>query len=362
MMKKKLTTIGLAVLTWLIYYLLPYNSSFVERYYYQCIFKYVRIVFDHSFGLLPIPGIYILFAILLFTLIKYLIRFRAKLRQGDLAKVILRNLFVDSITLISALIIAFYWLWGFNYKRISFHEKNHFAPQTIKEDWLFDEMKTVHNAMTHLRKKADFSDGLPGDLESECRNALIPALHACLYYPTGTVRVRRIKPKGSLLLWSTAGIYLPFVSEGHIDDGLHPITKPFTLTHEMTHGYGITEESACNFISFLACVNSESAYLQYSGWMGYFRYLLAACRRTDSARYRTFLETSNPKILSDIQEIYDHHEKYPSILPKLRDLVYNRYLKSHGIKEGTINYSMMIRLAANWQEYRGSYLLVELQD
>ena len=202
------------------------------------------------------------------------------------------------------------------------------------------------------------------DLEDECKNALFPALIACKYLPNNkiNVRVRSLKPRGSLLIWSTAGVYLPFVAEGHIDDGLHPIVKPFTMAHEMTHGYGITEESACNFISFLACVNSDDLFFQYSGWMGYFKYLMAACRKTNSDQFQCFLEILDPGVRSDIQEIYTHHEKYPNILPALRDRIYNSFLKSHGIKEGMVNYSMMIRLAANWQVSRGSYLFSEIED
>ena len=51
----------------------------------------------------------------------------------------------------------------------------------------------------------------------------------------------------------------------------------------------------------------------------------------------------------DLIAVMDEMDKYPDILPKVRDAVYNSYLKSHGIKGGIANYSTVVDLVMRWK-------------
>ena len=360
----KIIIIGLALTTLLIYNYLPYNSPFVEKYYSDYLFQRIRILFDCTVGRLPFPTIYILLSFLTLVIGRYLWKFLQNRKLGRSVFSRVQKIVIDSLTVVGLLLIAFYWLWGFNYKRVSYHQKNNFTVQEISEKWLFQELENVEKKMTTLSALISNSSFDIDDIEKNCRKSLIQVLEECGYKTSSIsrVRVRSLNPDGALMVWSTAGIYLPFVSEGHIDDGLHPIVKPFTLAHEMTHGYGVTDESACNFLGFLACINSEDNFIQYSGWMGYLRYLMSASRQTNAEKYRDFLENLNPKIKADINAIHAKHQKYPSLMPALRDIIYDNYLKNHGVKEGLISYSMMVQLAANWTNQRGSFDLDEVHN
>ena len=92
---------------------------------------------------------------------------------------------------------------------------------------------------------------------------------------SGRVRVRQPWPNGFLLRWSTAGIYIPQTGEGHIDRGLLAVQKPFTIAHEMAHGYGVADEGACNFIAWLACSQSRDPWVRFGGALTYWRYAAA---------------------------------------------------------------------------------------
>lgn len=351
-----------AVLTLGIYAFLPYDSHIVENYYSNFIFKYVREFYDLAHFYIPFPIIYGVFFLLFLGGFIYFRRLRKENRNKNRSQVILIFFLGDAIALISIIVIAFYWLWAFNYKRISFEERIGFEKQEITEDWIFKELQEVNLQLTTIRSELD-TIIIPSNIEDECRQSLLPVLDKLSYEPKGKVRVRILKPHGTLLVWSTAGVYLPFVSEGHIDGGLHSITQPFTLSHEMSHGYGVAEESTCNFLAFMSCINSDKDYIQYSGWMGYFRYLLAAARRTNGERFNEFLDVGmNESIKADLNAIYRQHQKFPDIMPMVRDRIYNSYLKTHGIHEGTINYSHIIHLAQNWKDQKGSYLIDGLKD
>ncbi len=176
----------------------------------------------------------------------------------------------------------------------------------------------------------------------------------------GHVHARRLHPKGLLLRFSTAGIYLPFVGEGHIDPGLHPITWPFTMIHEMSHGYGYTGEDLCNFLAFIASVNSDSTFIQYSGYMAYWRYLRSNAFRSNPDAYKRIMTCMTPEVIDDLNAIIDYQDRYPDIMPMIRDMIYDSYLKSHGISDGLKSYSRLIVLAHQWKQKFGTYDLKEI--
>ena len=344
----------LAILTILLYNSIPYDSVLVESYYSHGLFQWIRRIHDYTLGRSPIPVLYILFFGLVIGFALYLKNYLRFVRRELFFWKGLKRLIGHAVILVSTSIILFYWLWAFNYKRISIEQKNGLARSEISEEWLFNEFESVHDTLVALfPNKASEYDHF--EVEKKIRSSLHNVLPYIGYNVSGKARVREVNPKGLLLVWSTAGVYLPFVSEGHIDDGLHPLTKPFTLAHEMSHGFGIGQESTCNFTALLACIKSSDPDIQYSGWLGYFRYLLGAVRRTNDERYKLFYnEKMNENILSDLNLIYEELQKYPDILPKLRYFLYDSYLKSHGVTEGIVSYSRVIHLASAWKKKNGS--------
>jgi len=172
-----------------------------------------------------------------------------------------------------------------------------------------------------------------------------------LNYPTaGTVRGRQLQPKGILLRFSTAGVYFPWTGESNIDAGLHPIQIPFTMAHEFAHGYGFTDEGTCNFLAYLACIQSENKMFQYSGHLSYWRYLASSYRRFDRENYTAYFKTLPKGIIADLYAIDANSDKYPNILPELRDAAYDTYLKTQGIGEWMKSYSRIVMLVKAWRE------------
>jgi len=43
-------------------------------------------------------------------------------------------------------------------------------------------------------------------------------------------------------------------------------------------------------------------------------------------------------------------DRYPDIMPAVRDKMYDSYLKSHGVKDGLANYSHMIKYIKAYRE------------
>ena len=79
--------------------------------------------------------------------------------------------------------------------------------------------------------------------------------------------------------------------------------------------------------------------------------------RIDRDRFVEYYNSLDGDVLEDYKDILAYNERYPDLMPKMRDVIYDSYLKSHGIASGLVNYSEMILLSYQWQQKFGSLSL-----
>ncbi len=336
---RSLMWIGLALITILLSDFIP--SSFVDRWYYQGLFGWIRVAYDTLLGWLPIPMLYIAVAILLVRIILWM---RSR-KKGMLF------LITKAIGGIAFLIIVFYFAWGFNYnqtslqKRLGFNLKDvtqqdvevEYQRATLELQEIAEELPTALKTVESISALKISDNDLRPDVEKALAELGIP--------DRGRVRVRQIWPPGLLMRWSTAGIYIPQVFEGHIDKGLLSVQKPFTIAHEMAHGYGVTDEGACNFIAWLACRESKDPWVRFGGAFTYWRYA-ASEMPGDSVEQE--LKIIPPVVLRSLSLIRKNDEKYPDLLPKVRDAIYSNYLKHHGVEGGMRSYNYVVMMVVEY--------------
>lgn len=322
-----------------------------ETIYRNGVFQLLRMVYDYTLGWIPIPMIYFLFLYLVYKFYRF-----SGVSWKMLKSKKLGQLFILIINGLSIAYSLFYLLWGFNYYTPTVKQKLQFSTIKMDREDLYKEAINMAQSVSLLRAKAigDSSvtiveSTIPEDLEYQLRVDQKRLLKSWGYPTIGRVRIRKIEPDGVLLRISTAGVYVPWVMEGHIDDGLHPIQWPFTMAHEMAHGFGITDEGDCNFIGFVTGISSDNQIIRYSAHLAYFRYLINNLRLQDNDRYKEVIRSLSQGVKNDINAIVLQMRKYPDILPDFRDMVYDSYLKSHGVHEGLASYSSIIRLIDQWK-------------
>ena len=177
------------------------------------------------------------------------------------------------------------------------------------------------------------------------------------YNIAGNVKGQELYPKGILLHFSTSGIYLPFVGQAHIDGGLHPIQKPFTMAHELGHGYGFAQEDACNFLGFLACIHSDNKAIQYAGYLAYWRYVYSELKRLSPDYYRKKRAEISIGMANDLEAIYANNDAYPDLFPNVNRIIYDNYLKAQGVSTGVKSYNRMVILVTAWRKTRHKNML-----
>jgi len=342
----------LALLTLLLRGLCSINPAVTEWFYSRGLFQLIRLIYDFTLGWLPIPSLYLalplLFMLMTWTLVRYW-RKKAPLSQR------LGRAFISLISLACAVFFLFHFLWGFNYFRLPLEEQMSLEKVEgdttgLKQEFDFMTQQLIEARALIPDSAALGPNHLPADVEKEVRYHLEEVMANYGFPILGRVRGRKLRPKGLLMNMGATGIYIPLVLEGHLDAALPAATLPSTLAHEMAHGYGFGDEGSCNFWAYLACERSENPLVRYSGRFEYWIYVARQYRKVFPERYKNIRQRLPQGILSDIRLLNQTYRKYPGFFPKTSDYVYNQYLKSQGIKEGTLNYSRVVQLVISWRK------------
>jgi hypothetical protein len=337
--RRSLLWIAIACLVIVLSDVLP--SSWLDKWYYNGIFGWFRVVYDFLLSWSPLPIIYVVISIIVVRTARWI---------GDFKKGFIYEL-SKALGGVAFLIILFYLLWGFNYNQITLQDRLGFDLKKVSQTEIEAEFR---RSSEELKKEADdlpewfTTEESIKDLkisDNELRPDVEHALGDLGLPHSGCVRVRQLWPNGFLLRWSTAGIYIPQTGEGHIDKGLLSVQKPFTIAHEMAHGYGVTDEGACNFIAWLACRQSRDNWVRFGGALTYWRY---AASEMPMDSVEKVLLTFNPVVHRSLTLINENDKKYPDILPRIRDAIYSSYLKRHGVKGGLRSYNYVVLMVAQY--------------
>ena len=131
---------------------------------------------------------------------------------------------------------------------------------------------------------------------------------------------------------------------------MHPLRQLPAMAHEMSHGFGFSDEGACNFIAYIACSEHPNTYLAYGARLDYWNTLASACRAMNPSVYDTIFRPQIPRgIVADQRAIFDQHRQYSELAPAIRYQVYDSYLKAQGISSGMLNYDEVLMLVEAWK-------------
>ncbi|RMG80262.1 MAG: DUF3810 domain-containing protein, partial [Bacteroidetes bacterium] len=323
--------------------------------YSRGLFVGLRSGIDLLTGLLPFAWVYVLFGVLVGWLsgrIFRLIKSRSVLWRD------MPGFVLSILGFAGGVVFLFLFLWGFNYGRIPVEKQLGLTPDTLQLDTLRAELEAQTLFIEKLRAEIPGATDsaldarfLRPDAEAYMRANLCRVLSENGFPTPGRVRARCLYPPGLLLRISTAGVYIPFTGEGHIDAGLHALQVPFVMAHEMSHGYGFGDEGTCNFWAWLACVTADDPFIRYAGALHHWRSLAGNYRFYQEEAYAKFFEEKIPPgVKNDLRAIYQKMAQYPDVFPRLRDAIYDSYLKAQGIKEGIANYERGMMLIRAWQK------------
>lgn len=144
-----------------------------------------------------------------------------------------------------------------------------------------------------------------------------------------------------------SGIYTFMTGEVNININYPDFIRPFTIAHEFSHQRGIAREDEANFAAYLVCIESEDAFVRYSGYSNLLQYLTDALYKADRDLYSKFRSREMPDVVSKEFSAYSaFFDKYrESTASKVTGTVNNTFLGSQGQSAGTKSYGLVVDLA-----------------
>lgn len=162
------------------------------------------------------------------------------------------------------------------------------------------------------------------------------------------------------------GYYFPFSMEANYNDVMYIMNIPSTMCHELAHLRGYIFEDEANFISYLACIQAEDIYFQYSGYLSVLNYLendvYRASRSNEEDFARAVAQEPLVQRLDQVHKdnIFVTEENWERINSKaiidtetvdeLSDIFIDTTLKVNGVSDGSISYSRVVRLLLQYYE------------
>lgn len=170
------------------------------------------------------------------------------------------------------------------------------------------------------------------------------------FIPSLSVGTKPVLLSHPMAYTGITGVYTFFTGEANVNTVYPDYSTVYTAAHEMAHARGISREDEANFVAFLACMESENAFIRYSGCVGLLQYIGSAAYRTDSTRYSALWSAYGDAIVGDFRaynQIYDRYDG--TLVGEVSGALNDLYLSGMGT-EGSISYSLVVELAVAYYE------------
>ena len=155
-----------------------------------------------------------------------------------------------------------------------------------------------------------------------------------------------------LMSWTgITGVFTPWTMEANVNVDISPYSIGSTMCHELAHLRGFMREDEANYISYRACMASDSLDLQYSGTMLALIHTGNALYRQNAERYFELYQTHmSYKVSLDLvanNEYWDQFEKPvvgETTVGEIANKVNDAYLKANNQEDGTKSYGRVVDL------------------
>ncbi|MDO5418054.1 MAG: DUF3810 domain-containing protein [Lachnospiraceae bacterium] len=143
---------------------------------------------------------------------------------------------------------------------------------------------------------------------------------------------------------SLSGVYSPFTIEANYNSDMTAYNIPHTACHELSHLRGFMREEEANFIGYLACVNSDSRYSRYSGYLTGFLYVNQALFSQKPEQAAQLAASLPETVRKDLAENNRFWERYEGKIAEVSTKVNDTYLKANRQADGVKSYGRMVDL------------------
>ena len=265
-----------------------------------------------------------------------------------------KSIFLSSVSTISmiASLTAFIFVFncGINYYRSPFSDYSGLKIEKYSKEQVLEVLEYIIIKTNELSHEIELDENglciLPEnhlEAETEAMKKLAEQ------YPVMNAYFPHAKPVAVLSpLWcytKIVGMFVPFTMEANYNTCDTTESIGHNICHELSHLTGFMREDEANFVAYLACRGSDSAYLRYSGYHAALNYLLNAYYpEVELEEYIRVYSMIDPIIVSHNQNASQYWSQFDTPVAEVSTTINDTYLKINNQSDGTKSYGRMVDL------------------
>lgn len=354
MKNKKILLSFLLIVQIIILKIISFFPELVEKHYSNGIYPSISKTLRFILGRIPFSVGDIIYTILILMIIRWFWKIRKSWKTNY------KSYFLTITSTFSVGYFLFHLLWAVNYHRVPLYQKMNIEKEYKKEDLLTVTNQLVEkvNSIHSLLEKNDSLKVInPSTRKEVFKQTLNGYNRLATQYDYFKYTALSIKPSLlslPLTYMGFAGYLNPFSNEAQVNDKIPMYTFPTVSCHEMAHQLGYASESEANFIGYLASINNDNLYFQYSGSIYALRYCLRNWAVRDKNIYNSLLQQLHYGVIENMKESDLFWDDYDSPIEIVFKKFYDNYLKLNQQKDGLKTYTQFIGLLVNYHTQKVS--------
>ena len=330
------------------------NPSFSE-WYAENIYKYISIVFNNISGIVPLSIAEVIVILSVLFAVFYIIYIIVMLikKKGQRLKTI-GNFVLNIICIVCTAVFLFTTNCGINYYRMTFSELSGIEVQKSSTDTLYNLCVILAQNATKEREQVQENSGIMCLNQAEistaetAKNAMDNLSKDYPYITSGYSIPKGVMLSRCMSYANITGVFFPFTFEANVNTDIPDYSIPSTMCHELTHLRGFMREDEANFVSFLACIKSDSADFRYSGYMMGYIYASNALYSENKDKFNSLSEYLSDGVLRDLQNNSEYWRQFETPVAQVASSINDSYLKSNSQQEGIKSYGRMVDLLISY--------------
>ena len=324
-------------------------SGFADLYGFN-IYPVIVAIFANISGIFPFSVGEIMLILIVLTFLFTIVYFIVNIirRKGKRIAFLLSS-FSTILLAASIILFDFTYAMGINYSRKPFSEiagltMSKYTKEQVREALLY----SIDNLAAAGEKITTDADGHVIIPENMPETAIAAMQKLGQKYDSLNSTYTRIKPVmlSELMCYGhITGIFSFFSMEANYNTMNVPEAIGHTVCHELSHMTGFMREDEANYISFLACRESEDPYLVYSGWYDMTISMLNAYYSASTLEeYYSACANIPHYAIKQINMQSEFWKKYETHFGEVAEAMNDTYLKMNDQPEGTKSYGRVVDL------------------
>lgn len=328
---------------------IAYKSINFSEWYAVKIYPFISLTINHITSLFSFSIAEFLVIFTFIAVITYIVLYIVKFIKYKFDRKINTIKFVlNPICIVSVIYFIFIIFCGTNYHRMTFAEKNGLKIIASPKNELIDLCTELAEQANVLRGQVEVDSNYIMKLgEYDVSN------EARITYAKMSDNFGLIANYGSpksvffskfMSYSNITGVFFPFTFEANVNVDIPPYSIPSTMCHELTHLRGYMREDEANFISYIACIQSDNIDFQYSGTMLAYIYASNALYKTDKDAYLEIKDKLNKDVKKDLTYNNVYWQQFDGGIANISNKVNDTYLKVNSQEDGVKSYGRIVDL------------------